>query len=215
MNTGKLSTASKSEQITKISSYQNQCYPSQSSQNNKTANQTACSILLFVMFSVLKFKDYQPITASLFDNVFLVHFPRLSSQGTQLPCMYQTSHLQNADPLWKPNNYSQTQSALKHVQRTDSEPLHLKRSETQKPPHEAQGYEWGTMKQAAPDGHQSSASIFRAPLHCIIKVRQSPDGLWSAFRSWWNSKTDEMQRWSHPLLVTRQDGNPAAKKINK
>lgn len=37
------------------------------------------------------------------------------------------------------------------------------------------------MKQAVLAGRHSSASIFRAPMHSIIKVRQSPDGLRAAF----------------------------------
>lgn len=77
-------------------SYQNQRYPSQSGQN-RTANQIAVCYTL----SVWKFKDHQPVTvtASLFDNVFLVHFPSITPRGhnflawiehhtrrTQIPC---------------------------------------------------------------------------------------------------------------------------------
>lgn len=69
----------------------------------KTANQTSYLTLLFVTFSVLKFKDYQYISVSLLDNVFLDHFPGLIPKGANPPHVSQMSHLQNTDSLGKPS----------------------------------------------------------------------------------------------------------------
>lgn len=81
--------------LTKISSYQNQRYPSQSGQN-KTANQTA---VCYAFRLEVQRSPTQPVTASLFDSVFLVHFPSITPRGhnflacikhhtcrTQIPC---------------------------------------------------------------------------------------------------------------------------------
>lgn len=106
----------------------------------------ACSTLLLIMFSVFEVQRWPTHNSFFIWQCVPSPFPRLNSWGTQLPRMYQTSHLQNADPLWKPNNYSQTQPVFKHARSTESELLHLTCSETQKSPHKTHGYKWETMK---------------------------------------------------------------------
>lgn len=124
----------------KISSSQNQRYPSQPGQN-KTANQTA------VCYAFRLEVQRSPTRKSFFIwQCVPSPFPKHNSQGMQLPRLYQTSHLQKADPLWKLNNYSLTGSAFKHARSPESEPFHLTCSETQKPRHKAPNYQWETMK---------------------------------------------------------------------
>lgn len=124
----------------KISSYQNQLYPSQSGQK-KTANRTA------VCYAFRLEVQRSPTRKSFFIwQCVPSPFPKHNSQGMQLPRLYQTSHLQNADPLWKLNNYSPTRSAFKHARSPESEPLHLRCSETQKPRHKEPSYKWEIMK---------------------------------------------------------------------
>lgn len=148
----------------------------------KTANQTSYLTLLFVTFSVLKFKDYQYISVSLLDNVFLVHFRGLIPKGANPPHVSQMSHLQNTDSLESQalislKNSVCVQACTRHGSRAAPlTGLRVAEATTQGP--------WlpgkNKMKQAVLAGRHSAASIFRTPMHSIIRVRQSPDGLRAA-----------------------------------